>query len=148
MNSYTALYWFVKLDDIRSMFDNYYGTTWVIFGILGFSVGMLAITASETKEKEEKEKAWETFKNGAKKSIIVVFTAILIQMTMNAVATFLPSTGQMATIYLGGKAADSSTTEILSKLPEKYAKLLENKADEWLSQQLDEKVEVVKAVVK
>lgn len=136
MSNYTALYLFVKLDDIRDILINCYG--WTLLVLLGSVVfaGVVAIAASEEKETIKKDELWLTFSKRVKGGIIALLIVFTSQAGFNLMGTALPSTGQMAAIYLGGKVSNSDTANTLSRLPAKYATLLENKADEWLTAQL------------
>ena len=134
MSNYTALYLFVKLDDIRVWFGNDYGFS-AIFFLVGVAFAAFYFLWSIDSGISCGDFI-NSLKRWAKKWAIIVTLAIGVQFTFNAIATILPSTGQMAAIYIGTNAMESDTAEILAKLPAKYATLLDTKADEWLTAQL------------
>lgn len=143
MNTYALLYLFVKLDDIRGYLNNNYGlaVTFLIVGIMSLSIIAFIIN-----EEGKSEKIPLFLKYYGKRFAVVFVLLVGIQIGFNLACTLLPSTGQMAAIYLGGKAAESNTADILAKLPGKYAMLLDSKADEWLSEQLAGKVKNLQSV--
>jgi hypothetical protein len=133
MNTYIALYLFVKLDDIRVYLSNDYGLT-LLFIVLSLLIVLGYLAAIDASNEEVLE-----FTGKHIKKFIVGFLLVFsTQFTFNVIATVLPSTGQMAAIYLGGRTVESNTASILAELPEKYATLLSNKADEWVASQLPE----------
>jgi hypothetical protein len=141
---YWVIYLFVKLDDIKNYLTPEGGL--VMLGI-GHLVIFIIARALTNGIEDPGEAFIEAF-DSAKWPKRLCIAAFVYQFVFGALLAAVPSTGQMAAIYLGGKASQSETADTLSRLPSKYASILEAKADEWLSQQdigsiADKAVEVV-----
>lgn len=129
MDTFWALYFFVKLDDIKDLLSGY-----------GFTVILCAVVICLLPASPYIYDFWDEKKDlfikYAKRWGVCVLLIFVLESFLTVAATALPSTGQMAAIYLGSKAVESETADVLARLPAKYATLLESKADEWLSAQL------------
>lgn len=68
------------------------------------------------------------------KSLFVWF--LLLAIFFLTASALLPSTNQMAAIYLIPKLANSQGAAELAKIPETAAKLLNDKMEQWINQQM------------
>jgi hypothetical protein len=136
------MYLFVKLNDIRDMLD---GPGMSIISLLLIAVYVFAIypavNLDRLKEKyiskyEEEPSEDDIYgycvKKVATKALVLWVSIFILEVGMNITATLLPSTGQAAAIYIGVSAKNSDTAKTLAKLPDKYAKILEMKANKYL----------------
>ena len=100
----------------------------VIVGIAFIIVTFIVFVISAANETSEYVKRFKWF-------LIVHLTIFSLLGFINAL---LPSTNRAAIAVVGAKAIDSNTTSILSNLPEKYAKMLDSKADAYLKETLND----------
>lgn len=129
---YWIIYLFVKLDDIRSALEPNGGLVFSSIMLVLLIFGLKIITS----EHDDEEACRDALRSRSFKLSVYAFVfSLVFTFIINIAIAFTPSTGQMAAIYLGGKATQSETAEILSRLPEKYAKIIESKADQWLAEQ-------------
>lgn len=61
--------------------------------------------------------------------------AVLIGWCFHFMSLMLPSSGQVAAIYLGVQAKHSETAKILGRLPAKYARMIELSANKYVCEQ-------------
>ena len=137
MNTTLALYLFVKSDDFKSILTNDYSLvplTFVVTAIV--CVASLLMNCTDGACNIINEKASEWVDSYIKQSAKYLLLSAFLCFFLNVMAIILPSTGQMAAIYIGATALESDTMDVLSRLPKKYATLLDTKADEWLSEQV------------
>jgi len=138
------LYLFVKLNEIRNLFDGY--------GISAISILIIFViicayyplkNAQIIKEKLEENSSneyeidgsdiWqEGFKEAFPKYFKIWIVIFCFEMCLNMLGTFIPSTQQAAVIYFGVQAKNSETVNILSKLPSKYARIVEMQVNKYM----------------
>ncbi len=142
------IYLFVKLDDIKHMLT---GPGMTLLSLILLAIYALIIYPISTGKKHEDEiKAEQIEKYGKThkvdtediwargvskvilKCLIIWICVMMLEVGLNGLAVLLPSTGQAAAIYLGVQAKNSETVQTLSKLPSKYAKILEYQADRYV----------------
>lgn len=119
------LYLLLQLDSIKSFVDG----LWVFFAILlvCFTAVMLFVAIID----EGIERVRPYFKYLIGPFIATMFFGF-VNMT-------LPTTERAALIVVGAKVIDSNTTSILTNIPEKYAKILEAKAQKYMDETLKDK---------
>ena len=66
-----------------------------------------------------------------------IITPLLLSIMFGFIDAVLPSTNRAAAMVIGATVIDSNATKIISNLPEKYAKILDTKADIFLKETLD-----------
>jgi glucan phosphoethanolaminetransferase (alkaline phosphatase superfamily) len=131
-NTAMLMYLFVKLDDFIELLDM--DEFWLVLTVGGMLMGAgLAIADNEASE-DTKNKVFKWIKSAAFYYLIIGGTAYI---WANTVKTILPSTKQIAVIYLGTAVAESDALGEMAKLPKKYANILNKKADEYLNEYID-----------
>ena len=151
------IYLFIKLNDIKTMIRGCGLTlltfiTLAIYTFILYPVGHKEELIDEKVNEKNKAKGPKSDSNNAytaedfsmidvydraigrtiMKSLTIFLIAMFIEVGMNGVAYLMPSTGQAAAIYLGVKAKQSDTIDTLSKLPPKFAKILEMQATKYV----------------
>lgn len=120
MDTLTGLYILLQLDAIKSFL---YGLTFTLGFTAGIALLMLIVVsvANDTTE---------YFKKYGKYVAISASFAFFLDF----VNALIPTTERAALMVVGAKVIDSNTTSILSNIPEKYAKILEQKADAYMKE--------------
>jgi len=147
---YLTLYLFFKLSAIADIIGTLgFGT--MLFGVVLSIIKFFIHDCNEYKPKaikELKEKfgfdnysantdAYEhAVVTNFKKLIHMLVKWIVIGYSCIVLSSLIPTPGEMAAIYLGVQAKNSETLNILSKLPKKYAILIEKEADAYISKEL------------
>ena len=120
MDTLTGLYVLLQLDAIKHFLE---GIT-VLLAITT-TVALIALIAIST--------GHETTEYIKKYSKYITITASFA-FFLGFVNTLIPTTERAALMVVGAKVIDSNTTSILSNIPEKYAKILEQKADAYMKE--------------
>ncbi|UCE99881.1 MAG: hypothetical protein JSV82_02115 [Planctomycetota bacterium] len=147
MNEYLAIYFFIKLDDIKGCLQQDGGLVFLSLTIMVVILLTLLARADSNRNSFDVacEEVWK--RRCARWSVYTFFLTIVFSYVINTFLAFVPSTNQMAAIYLGGQAAQSETVEILSRLPKKYATILESKADAWVDEQVEKGREKIQEAI-
>ncbi len=124
MSTTTSLYLLLKLDDLRHLIDTI-GAIALVLLIPIVIVGFFATILDEDLSKPP----WSNF---FKKYLITCLLLLTTTITSLVIGTILPSTKQMAAIYIGSMVVESESASILSKLPAKYATILSSHADAYI----------------
>ena len=142
------LYLFVKLDTIAKIVGEISGIIILLSMVIYLITSLVKINALPiliakkiddlTREKKKTEKAAvirkhivDSWLSGLKPLCV----AVLISWCFHIMALMLPSSGQVAAIYLGVQAKHSEMAKILGKLPVKYARMLELSANKYVCKQ-------------
>ena len=119
------LYLLLQLDSIKSFVDGL--QLFFVILLVCFTSVMLFVAAID----EGIERVRPYFKY-----LIGLLTAAMFFSFVNMT---LPTTERAALIVVGAKVIDSNTTSILTNIPEKYAKILEAKAQKYMDETLKDK---------
>lgn len=119
------IYWWVKLDDIAS-------TGWLFVILLLVAILIHAIAGSILcfLDKKIPKQVYYLIWSG-----LLVFT-----ITFSGLVTFIPSTKQMAVIYLTPKIINSEATQELTTIPKDAAVMMRKLMDDWMAEYMPEKV--------
>lgn len=136
MSTEWLLYWFVKVDEIRG-FLHFTGETSILF-IFALAAGIVIPILIYNDNKlgcgTHNEEIWEIAKKRIK-TFMSWWTGILIIVILSTfISMMIPSTKQIAAIYLGSQAVKSEALQEASKLPKKYAEILNKQADQYLEE--------------
>lgn len=150
---YLLIYFLIKLNDFKIALDNQYGFT-VLMCLFIFI--FLFIATGKSKNEDGTYKNYEPFsglfedhnKKKVKRSFILLILAFSIQLSCNMAVTLLPSTGQIAVIYLGAKGLQSDTLKEVTNIDPKFASYLKRESDKWLSDQVVVAKELVEETIK
>ncbi len=146
MSTVTLLYLWVKLDDIIGVMVNYYGWSTIIAVIILFWVaGRSSMTADSEGNRypfsgffnKEKSEEREELLIATRKKGRLLIIVIMIQFFLNITATLLPSSKQLAVIYLVSSGVNSETFQALRSLDSDFAEYLKSQTKEWLHGQVE-----------
>lgn len=123
MDTLTGLYLLLQLDSIKEYFSAIAlpFTLLTILGVIGYTFWYIVATM----EKQPLP---------PRKLLITVIVSGIFAFFLNTVNALLPTTERAAMMVVGAKIIDSNTTSILNQIPEKYAKILEQKADAYMKE--------------
>ena len=124
MDTLTGLYLLLQLDSIKSFLSS----TLAFMGTVS-SISMLAWLAWTIIATIEKSS-----NKPPRKLFVVSFITGIFSILLGITNALLPTTERAAMMVVGAKIIDSNTTSILSNIPEKYAKILEQKADAYMKE--------------
>lgn len=126
MSNTMMLYWFTRLDGLIVFCGVLVGLWAIATIILGVHISM-DIPYHFRREEEKKQK------HPLKKWLILSFVSTLI---FSIFLVFVPTSKEMAFIYLGGKLADyGSNNKELQEIPDNAKKLLNGKLKEYIEDQ-------------
>lgn len=127
------LYWLVKLDSIIDLFRFFSGLTlFAIITLCGFSIIMFIIETNNT-EDEQKRANYARLKI---KPFLIMF--VILWIPLRLLRTFIPSTKEMAIIYVVPKIVNNKE---IQQIPSKMIKLASDWIDELQPKSITEKVE-------
>lgn len=123
MDTLTGLYLLLQLDSIKEFLNDtaVLLTLFTILGVFGY-IFWYAIAKSDNKSTPPRKLA------------VTLVVSGIFSFMLNTVNALLPTTERAAMMIVGAKIIDSNTTSILSNIPEKYAKILEQKADAYMKE--------------
>ena len=146
MSTTVLLYIWVKLDDIINVMANDYGWSVIIALIVICSIAATSASTADSdgdyypfsgffnKEKpEEKEKVIIA----ARRKVRVLICVVMFQLFLNVTATLLPSSKQLAVMYLVSSGVNSETFQALRSLDSDFAEYLKSQTKEWLHGQVE-----------
>lgn len=126
MSNTMMLYLFTRLDNIIVFCVTLVSISSIAILVLGIAYAL--IRTSSFMDKDD-EKQLSQFKKWIIR--LIVFT-----MFFSVLIIFIPSTKEVAFIYLGGKLADyGSNNEDLKQIPDNAIKMLNNKMEQYLEEQ-------------
>ncbi len=129
MSNTMMLYLFTRLDNIIVFCVTLVSISSIAILVLGMAYG--AVRTSSFMDKDD-EKQLSQFKKWIIR--LIVFT-----MFFSVLIISIPSTKEVAFIYLGGKLADyGSNSEDLKQIPDNAIKMLNNKMEQYLEEQKKE----------
>jgi len=133
---YFLIYLLMKLNDIRGMMLNDYGYTVGIFFALLFYA---AVRTWKSEEDTSAGEGWpfkaihEKQHRSFRKFALFMFTfTFFIQLSLNIIAGFLPSTGQAVAIISGGAGLKSDTFKALKDMDPAIANYLRGELHKYL----------------
>ncbi len=126
MSTMMMLYIILQLDAVLSWLN---GIAWI--GIIVLFLSGLASAIFVSEHLDEKEEFPKQLK------YIIVSSILAVSLSQFA-SIFIPTTNKAALMVVGSKMLDSNATNILSNIPEKYAKILNEKANKYLEETLKE----------
>lgn len=123
MDTLTGLYLLLQLDSIKEFIAHVaaFFTVITIIGVIIYAFWYVVAILEK--------KSLPPHKVTILLSIIAIMSFLL-----NTINAALPTTERAAMMVVGAKIIDSNTTSILSQIPEKYAKILEQKADAYMKE--------------
>ena len=134
------MYLWIKLDEIRSWFDNSFGITFLAT-IISAAVVIIYTTIHKDYDGEQYPFSG-CFSNDSdvkkdcrsKTSLAIKFVSIIfvIQLVCNIITLLLPSTKQMSVLYTLNVGVNSETFKSITSLDADIAAALKQKAKEWL----------------
>jgi len=113
------IYWITRLDSLNVAL----AIIWIALAIASVAMIIGAFVYSLDDELEQ-------YPVGVMKKITITTVAVLL------LSIFIPSTKEVAAIYLIPKIANN---EQVQKLPENFVKLLNVKMEQWMNNQIDKK---------
>lgn len=126
MSNTMMLYWFTRLDGLIVFCGVLVGLWAIATIILGVHISM--DIADPFRSEEEKKQ-----KHPLKKWLIL---SIVLTLFFSVFLVFVPTSKEMAFIYLGGKLADyGSNNKELQEIPDNEIKLLNGKLKEYIEDQ-------------
>jgi len=146
--TYLLLYLLVKLNDFKEVLANTYGFTVTIALIC---LVYLFISTGKRKKEDGTRKNYDPFSavfepyNNYKLKLCrkVILISFIVQLLCNITVALLPSTGQIAVIYLGGKGLQSDTLKEVTSMDPKFASFIKRESDKWLSEQINDAKKVI-----
>lgn len=126
MSNTTMLYLMTRLDGLIAFCGIFVGLGAIAMIILGVHISM--DIADPFRSEEEKKQ-----KHPLKKWLIL---SIVLTLFFSVFLVFIPTSKEMAFIYLGGKLADyGSNNKELQEIPDNAKKLLNGKLKEYIEDQ-------------
>lgn len=129
MSNTMMLYLFTRLDNIIVFCVTLVSISSIAILVLGIAYALIRTSSFMNKDDEKQLSQFKKW----------IIRLIVFTMFFSVLIIFIPSTKEVAFIYLGGKLADyGSNSEDLKQIPDKAIKMLNNKMEQYLEEQKKE----------